>query len=73
MKSYIDSIGGLDFILLTHGHFDHFLGVEELIKFYPKCNVYIYEDEVDLLFDSRKNGAKMFLNQNHNLLIYQYN
>ena len=65
MKAYIDSIGGLDFILLTHGHFDHFLGVDELINIYPNCKIYIHEEEIDLLFDSRKNGTKLFLNKNY--------
>lgn len=65
IKSYLDSIGGVNFILLTHGHFDHFLGVDEIIKNYPNCNVYMHENDVDLLYDYKKNGAKQFLNVNY--------
>ncbi len=41
-------------ILLTHGHFDHIWGVEEL-KELSGAEVYASEDEEDLLSDARKN------------------
>lgn len=42
-------------IFLTHGHYDHILGLET-IKDYP---VYIYKNEAELLTDSRLNCAFM--------------
>lgn len=46
-------------ILLTHAHFDHIYGVNEILSRYPSCTVYVanaYGRE--LLFDARKNGSK---------------
>lgn len=37
----------LQYILVTHGHFDHVLAVSELLKFYPKAQVYIHQSEAD--------------------------
>ncbi len=41
-------------ILLTHAHFDHFGGVEELRKRYD-CPVYLHESEKDWLWDTDSN------------------
>lgn len=45
-------------ILLTHGHFDHIMAVEELGKMYS-IPYYIHEQEVDLLESPKLNGAFM--------------
>lgn len=55
MLKYIDSIGGIDFILLTHGHFDHIYGLNKLTSNYPKAVVYAYKDELEVIYDPRKN------------------
>lgn len=61
LKNYIDQIGGIDFILLTHAHFDHMMGVDELLKVYPSVKVYgIYETN-ELAHDDKLNGSKLFL------------
>ena len=60
MLDYIDSIGGLDFILITHGHFDHIYGIHHLIDRYPDCEVYAYKDELDVIYDPRKNCSIYF-------------
>ncbi len=46
----------IDAILLTHGHFDHFEGVKDLVDI---CggDVYILDKEADLIADPRKNGS----------------
>ena len=43
-------------ILLTHAHFDHMGGLEEVRKA-AGCPVYIHDLEADWLTDARKNGS----------------
>lgn len=35
LRDCIDQIGGLDAVLLTHGHWDHTYGLDRLKKDYP--------------------------------------
>jgi len=41
-------------ILLTHGHFDHIVSLNDFVETY-KCKVYIHEKERDFLFDPNLN------------------
>jgi len=43
-------------ILLTHAHFDHMGGVEE-VRELAGCPVYLHDLEADWLTDARKNGS----------------
>ncbi|MGG1516718.1 MBL fold metallo-hydrolase [Paenibacillus oryzisoli] len=57
-KSLIRKIADLDIeaILLTHAHFDHIGGVEEIRKL-KKCPVYVHDLESDWLMNPKKNGS----------------
>ncbi|ALS23854.1 MBL fold metallo-hydrolase [Paenibacillus naphthalenovorans] len=46
----------IEAILLTHAHFDHIGGVEELRRL-KGCPVYLHDDEADWLVDPKKNGS----------------
>ncbi|MNI32747.1 putative metallo-hydrolase [compost metagenome] len=54
----IKRIANLDVeaILLTHAHFDHIGGVEEIRKL-KKCPVYLHDLEADWLTNPKKNGS----------------
>lgn len=47
-------------ILLTHGHFDHIMGIDALRK-YNKAPVYISEEDYPLLSDAKGNASKTFV------------
>jgi glyoxylase-like metal-dependent hydrolase (beta-lactamase superfamily II) len=57
-QSLIKRIADLDVvaILLTHAHFDHIGGVDEIRKL-KNCPVYIHDLEADWLTDAKKNGS----------------
>lgn len=45
----------VDKVLLTHAHFDHIYGLNELLKLYPTAKVYTNIYGRDMLFDAKKN------------------
>lgn len=57
-KRLLERIEGVkvEAILLTHAHFDHMGGVDEVRKA-AGCPVYIHDLEADWLTDPRKNGS----------------
>lgn len=57
-KSLIRKIADLDIeaILLTHAHFDHIGGVDEIRKL-KNCPVYLHDLEADWLTNPKKNGS----------------
>lgn len=55
LKKYMKEEGlQVKAILLTHGHFDHTMGIDELLKDYP-VPVYACEAEKEILEDPKKN------------------
>jgi len=57
-------------ICLTHGHFDHVMALPYLMEQKPDLDIYLYEDEVDVLADPQLNlgammGMDLSLKANH--------
>lgn len=54
-----NSKSGIAGVLITHAHFDHIYGANELYEKYPSTPFYVYnQTSVEILFDSKKNGSK---------------
>ncbi|MBR0443486.1 MAG: MBL fold metallo-hydrolase [Clostridia bacterium] len=50
-------------IVLTHGHFDHMLTLDELRRTFPDAPVYIHREDASYLGDSQKNAFSFFFHQ----------
>lgn len=61
---YFASIGALpntlDMILLTHGHFDHILALEEWRSAFPSAKVYVNAFDGELLTNANLNASVLF-------------
>ena len=62
IHNYIVKIGGISSILITHGHFDHIMGINDLIKDFPSCKVYIFALEERLFFKPSLNCSSFISN-----------
>lgn len=49
---------GVEAVLLTHAHFDHIYGLNELLSNNPELKVYTNEEGKTMLLDSKKNLSK---------------
>lgn len=52
---YISDKYELKGVLLTHSHFDHIYGLNNLIEHFPDCTIYISESGKEGLFDDKRN------------------
>lgn len=46
-------------VLLTHGHFDHIMGIDGILSDY-QVPVYVHEDDADAMTDARLNQSKTY-------------
>ncbi len=56
-----NDISEVEYILLTHGHFDHILGVAELKDAYKDAKIAIHSFDSDCLSDPHKSMAKSII------------
>ena len=42
-------------VFITHSHFDHIYGLNELIDYYPNCVVYVSRESKEALYSDRLN------------------
>jgi glyoxylase-like metal-dependent hydrolase (beta-lactamase superfamily II) len=47
-------------ILLTHGHFDHIMGVPEIVNEYADAEVFIHDSDKAMLSSPARNGSAYF-------------
>lgn len=52
-----------DGIVLTHGHFDHILSLDELRRAFPDAPVYIHKEDASFLGDADKNAYAFFFRE----------
>lgn len=58
--NYIESLGiRIQFILLTHGHFDHIGAVDDLVNKY-NCQVFIHENDYNIFYDDSLNLSSYY-------------
>ena len=50
----------LDYSLLTHGHFDHVMGLEEVLSIFPDAEVYIAAEDENLVQEGNKEILSSF-------------
>lgn len=49
----------IEAILLTHGHFDHIMGIDEFLRYFP-VPVYVHEDEEKVMNDAGLNQSTVY-------------
>lgn len=47
--SLIEKEGRLDGVFLTHGHFDHIMGLENIYRLFPDTPIYLDSSDLDLV------------------------
>lgn len=60
----------LKFILLTHGHFDHILALQEITKVYSRVKVYLNKSDWSLTNNAAKDASTFGFNVKYNSMQY---
>lgn len=50
----------IDYILLTHGHFDHVMGLVDVLSLFPEAKVYLSKEDERLVTDNNKDILSSF-------------
>lgn len=58
IKEKLNDIGGIDAILLTHGHWDHIRALDEIKANFPNAKIYVHKKDKSLLRDEELNLSK---------------
>ena len=59
IEAYLKTVAPVQFVLQTHCHFDHILGLNAFAEKYPDVEIYCHKNETDLAYDFNKNGSLM--------------
>lgn len=59
IEAYLKTVAPLQFVLQTHCHFDHIMGLNAFAEKNPQVEIYCHKNEVDLAYDFRKNASLM--------------
>ena len=49
-------------LMLTHGHYDHIMGIEKLVEYKSDIKIYIGEKELEFLYDGTLNLSALYGN-----------
>ncbi len=53
------------YVILTHGHFDHILALDDIVEKYPDAKVVVHENDVDFLYDYELNLSFHYIKEKY--------
>ena len=59
IENYLKTIPPVKFVLQTHGHFDHIMGINAFAEQYPEAEFFCHKNELQVLSDYRINSSYM--------------
>ena len=59
IENYLKTIPPVKFVIQTHGHYDHIMGLNAFSEKYPGVEYYCHKDEIEVIMDFSKNCSPM--------------